>query len=149
MNPHTVKYRPTVQGQGTSTDTSTSDPVVGWVVAVEGPVKGANYTLKWGINSVGRESNDCHVFLQDETISREAYASIFYDHMSNSFYLLPIQNPRLRMVVLTKHPRLDPDPQWKPLLEKIELQPFHMMKIGKTELMFVPFCGEDFKWEDL
>ena len=65
------------------------EPVVGWLVCIEGSSKGKDYHLWAKRNSIGR-SEKSDVCLQDDmTISRENHAWLAYDHRHNTFRIIP------------------------------------------------------------
>ena len=51
------------------------DPVVGWLVCTEGPSRGKSYTIRGGINSIGRSDRMDITITGDRTISAENHAS--------------------------------------------------------------------------
>ena len=53
------------------------DPVVGWLVCVEGPLRGTDWRLHAGYNYIGRETGDIHI-QGDSQISREKHATVSY-----------------------------------------------------------------------
>lgn len=111
------------------------DPVVGWLVCVEGAIKGQDYRIRNGQNFIGRENN-MHICIKgDQTISREKHAAIIFDLKNTRFY---IQNGEGRDLVYLNG---------EPVLTATELHAYDTLEIGKTRLLFVPFCREEFKWE--
>ena len=55
------------------------DPVVGWLLCVDGPEKGRDYRIRSGRNSIGRAENMDICISGDSSISRERHAIIAYD----------------------------------------------------------------------
>lgn len=114
------------------------DPVVGWIVVVDGPGKGYSRPLGSGINSIGR-SPDQQVPLyfgaaSDKEVSRSDHLHVVYDTVHNTFKL---QHGKSRnLSYLNDHP----------VLEITELKPYDRVRIGNTTLVFVPFCGDKFTW---
>jgi hypothetical protein len=121
-----------VRGVGVETD-----PVAGWVVVIKGPGRGNFCPVFVGMNSVGRDA-DQRISLNfgDESISREEHAFITYDEEQRCFYL---QHGGKSNLV-----RLGP----APVLSPTELKPNDLIRIGRTTLLFVPFCGPDFSWTE-
>ena len=113
------------------------EPVVGWLVCVEGEEIGKSYNLKSGKNFIGRTSlvNDI-VIEGDKAVSREKHAIIIYDPKSRRFLAQPGMSSELYYI------NEDVVLQAMPLASKSIIQ------IGNTKLLFVPLCGEDFSWED-
>ena len=112
------------------------DPVVGWLVCVEGPAKGRDYRIRSELNFIGR-SEGSHICIKgDETISREKHAKISFNARKNSFALLQGESTGLVY--------LNDDPVYSPADLKLN----DIIEMGQTKLMFVPLCGEHFQWED-
>ena len=114
------------------------DPVTGWLVVVAGPGKGRSLTLGAGRNEIGRgASANVKLDFGDREVSRDAHAYITYDDEARLWYVQ--QGGGRNLVRLAG----------RPVLEPIPLQAHAEIRIGRTHLVFVPFCGEDFDWEDL
>lgn len=111
------------------------DPVVGWLVCVNGSDQGRDYRIHSGRNFIGRDPKMDISIQGDQTISRERHAIISYDPRANSFRLSPGESHGL---VYHNSEMVDmPTP----------LHPYDLVEVGETTLLFVPFCGEQFKWE--
>jgi hypothetical protein len=114
-----------------------ADPVAGWLVVVKGPGRGGYRPIFVGMNSVGRESNQrISLSFGDDMISREEHAFIAYDEEARRFYLQ--HGGKANLVRLGGRPVLSPT----------ELQPYDLIRIGKTTLRFIPLCGPEFSWGD-
>jgi hypothetical protein len=118
-------------------DSAPIEPVVGWVVVVKGPGRGAYKPVHVGMNSVGRDPSQriCLDF-GDETISREQHAFITYDDELRRYW---VQNGGKSNLV-----RLGDES----LVAPAELKGNDVIRIGKTVLRFYPVCGPDFSWTD-
>ena len=114
-----------------------ADPVAGWLVVVKGPGRGGFRPIYVGMNSIGRETNQrISLSFGDDMISREEHAFIAYDEEARQFYLQ--HGGKANLVRLAGRPVLSPT----------ELQPYDLIRIGKTTLRFIPLCGPDFAWSD-
>jgi len=111
------------------------DPVVGWLVCVDGPDRGRDYRLRSERNSIGRSERMDVCIRGDETISRDNHAGIVFNPRDKSFVLLPGEGRGL--VYLGGEAVYVPTP----------LSPYDAVELGKTRLVFVPFCGERFQWD--
>ncbi|MBF0584812.1 MAG: FHA domain-containing protein [Magnetococcales bacterium] len=113
------------------------DPVVGWLVIMEGPGKGAFRPLGYGMNSIGRsaESRVCLDF-GDEQLSRSNHAVVVYDPRGRKFYVQHGGGINLTYV------------DNAPVMVPIELAAGQDMILGNTRLRFMPFCGAAFDWQD-
>jgi len=116
-------------------DMARIDPVVGWLVSVGGPEKGKDYRIRSENNTIGR-SKDMYICISgDESISRERHTVITFDPTRNAFHLSPGEGRGLVYL------------NGEALLAHKQLKPYDVILLGKTKLVFVPFCGENFKWE--
>ena len=105
------------------------EPVVGWLVCVEGPMRGNDYRLHAGYNYIGRELGDVRIS-GDQQISRQNHAMVAFDDADGIYYAGPSAGRNLLKV------------NGKTVLNAVELN-----LIGTTKLMFVPLCGEHFSWK--
>jgi hypothetical protein len=114
-----------------------ADPVAGWLVVVKGPGRGGFRPIFVGMNSIGRDANQrISLSFGDDMISREEHAFIAYDEETRQFYLQ--HGGKANLVRLAGRPVLSP----------AELQPYDLIRIGKTTLRFIPLCGPEFAWSD-
>lgn len=112
------------------------DPVVGWLVCVNGKEKGRSYMVHSDNNYIGRSEKMDICIRGDETISRENQAVITYDSNDNSYYFSTGDG---RSIVRVNN---------KAIFQTVILKAYDRLMVGKTELLFMPLCGEQFKWED-
>jgi hypothetical protein len=110
------------------------DPVVGWLVCIHGPEKGKDYRIRSENNTIGR-SEDQYISIRDEMISRERHAFITFDPQTNRFYLRPGEARGL----VHRNGNV--------VFQAEELHAYDQILLGQTKLVFVPLCGEHFKWE--
>ena len=111
------------------------DPVVGWLVCVDGKDKGRDYRIHADNNYIGRSERMDICIRGDDTVSRENHAVISYDMRDKIFYFSPGDG---RSIV-----RLND----KALFTTVELKKGDVVEIGSSKLMFVPLCGKEFDWE--
>jgi hypothetical protein len=115
------------------------DPVVAWLVVIGGPGLGAFRPIFEGNNTVGRSTRQrVPIDFGDETISSEEQAYIRYDSVDRRFLLVP--NLAKTNIVAVN--------DTKPTAA-IELNAMDVITMGHTQLVFVPFCGQDFDWAEL
>ena len=110
------------------------EPVVGWLVCVEGPMRGNDYRLHAGYNYIGRELGDVRIS-GDQQISRQNHAMVAFDDADGIYYAGPSAGRNLLKV------------NGKTVLNAVELNRYDIISIGTTKLMFVPLCGEHFSWK--
>ena len=109
-------------------------PVVGWLVCTDGVNKGTDYRLHQGRNFIGRSPEMDVCILGDNTVSRSSHAIVVYDPRSNVYLAQPGSSKELFYV------------NDKLVLNPVELKTMDLLNIGDTKLMFVPLCGEQFRW---
>jgi hypothetical protein len=111
------------------------DPPVAFVVAVEGVHRGEDFKLHAGRNFVGRSADSDVALASDDTVSREGHALISYDVKNNSFLIAPGQGRGI--TYLNDHEVANAE----------ALAAYDTIEVGKSKLVFLPLCGEQFKWE--
>lgn len=110
------------------------NPVVGWLVAVQGPYMGEDFRLKAGENYIGRSSEmDIQLGL-DISVSRYRHGIVVYDAEKKYFYARPGE-ARQHFYV-----------NRQPVVRNIVLQTYDILTLGSTQLMFIGLCGERFNW---
>lgn len=115
------------------------DPVVGWLVVVGGPGLGAYRPIYEGNNTVGRSpSQRIPIDFGDEAISSEEQAYIRYDSADRSFLFVP-NLAKTNVVSLNE----------KRPTSAVPLVAMDVITMGRTQLVFVPFCGPEFDWSEL
>ena len=112
------------------------NPVVGWLVCVEGPAKGNDYKIHTGYNYIGRDTGDIAI-KGDQQISRQNHAMVAYDESDRAYYVGPSAGRNLIKV------------NGKTVLNPVELKSFDKISIGATKLVFVALCGEQFSWSEV
>ena len=110
------------------------DPVVGWLVCIEGPEKGRDFRLWSKINTIGRGDN-MDVVLKDTTISKENHARLAYDPKHNDFRIIPGNS--------VNNIYLNDEPIYVPCVIKA----YDILEMGDSKLIFVPFCCDRFQWD--
>jgi hypothetical protein len=115
------------------------DPVVGWLVVVGGPGIGQYRPIYEGNNTMGRGTgNRIAIDFGDDAISSEEQAYIRYDSAQRSFLFVPNLAKTNVVSINEKRPT-----------GAVELGQMDVITMGRTQLVFVPFCGPDFDWSAL
>lgn len=109
-------------------------PVVGWIVCIEGKMRGKSYNLYSKQNTVGRGVKSDAFIEGDNTISNHQ-ANISYDKRHNAFTLVP--KTETNTMYLND----------EAVYESVRLKAFDLIEMGSSKFIFVPFCGDRFKWE--
>jgi len=111
--------------------------LAGWIVIISEKGKGSVYNITYGMNIIGRaKSNEISIDNNDISISREKHSSIIYDFENNLFFIQHYDGKYLTYL------------NGKMVVGLTQLKAYDKIKIGKTEFIFVPLCGDSFKWED-
>lgn len=128
---------PPSPAQVNASERGIEEAVVGWLVIVDGPGKGADFRIVAGINSVGKGGN-ARISLEfgDKGIEAGAHCRVTFDPRSGGFYLSPGDG---RFICYTNN---------KPVLSALELEPMQDIVLGNTTLRFVPFCSPNFNWAE-
>ena len=122
---------------GYYSNVSGTEPVVGWLVCVKGVDFGRSFSLKAGKNFIGRNPVVNDIVLQgDNSVSREKHAIVVYDPKSGAFIVQPGMSSELFYV------------NDKVILQASVIKARDIISVGNTKLMFAPFCGSDFSWDD-
>ena len=115
-----------------------ADYVTGWLVVIDGPGKGQSRPIRAGINSVGRAPDQAIPLYfgakSDGEISRRDHARIVYDARGNHFKL--VHGASRNLTYLND----------EAVLEITDLKAYDRIVIGKTTLLFLPLCGNIFRW---
>jgi hypothetical protein len=115
------------------------DPVVGWLVVVGGSGIGQFRPIFEGNNSMGRSANNrIAIDFGDDAISSDEQAYIRYDSADRSFLFVPNLAKTNVVSVNDKRPT-----------GAVELSQMDVITMGRTQLVFVPFCGPEFDWSAL
>lgn len=114
-----------------------TEPVVGWLVCVEGKLLGKAFELKNGKNFIGRSPQMDVILEGDANVSRDRHAIVTYEPKGRMFFAQPGESRELFYV------------NDQVVLMNVVLNDRDIISVGKTQLMFVPLCGPDFSWDDL
>lgn len=111
------------------------EPVVGWLVCIEGEYYGESFNLKMGRNFIGRAQSMDIVLAKDNSVSRDKHAIVLYEPKKREFLAQPGDSRSLfylndEVVLMTE-----------------KLKKGDVLTLGNTKLMFIPCCGPDFAWE--
>lgn len=112
------------------------EPVVGWLVCIEGVDKGKDYRIWAKNNTIGRSEKMDICIKGDTTISRENHARLAYDEKHNNFHLIPAES--------TNNIYLNDEPIYIPT----KLGSYDVIEFGESKFLFVPFCNERFTWQN-
>jgi hypothetical protein len=116
-----------------------ADPVVGWLVIIGGPGLGSFRPIFEGNNTIGRNASQrIPVDFGDDAISAEEQAFLRYDSADRQFLLVP-NLAKTNVIAVNES---------KPTAA-VKLAAMDVITMGRTQLVFVPFCGSEFDWSEL
>lgn len=110
---------------------------VGWLLCTQGSMLGESFPIREGVNRIGRSTAMDIILLYENSVSREDHAVIRYDSKKRS-YTLETENPECFIAV-----------NHKKIKKTAKLSDRDEITIGKCTLTFVPFCNQDFDWNDM
>lgn len=113
-----------------------SAPVCGWIVCISGPRQGKDYKIRSGKNFIGRADDMDIQILGDNKISRRNHGVIVFDPKKKETVLLPGDSNGIVY--------LNDTAVYTPTV----LSTYDVIEMGDSKFAFVPFCGEQFMWEE-
>ncbi len=111
-----------------------SSPVVGWLVAIAGPHTGKDFRLCSGRNYIGRGADMDIVLADDPMVSRQKHAIVVFDPVSQRTLCQAGESRELFYR------------NGEVVTDTVTLTRGDIITIGKTQLMFVSFCGDLHTW---
>jgi hypothetical protein len=121
---------------GAGLKTLKTEPVVGWLVCLEGPDRGKDYRLHNEKNYIGRAPDNDVIIESDNTVSRERHGLVIFDPKKHTFWALP--GDAAGLVYLNGEIVNSPT----------EMKGDDVMELGKTKLVLIAFCGGKYHWEE-
>ncbi len=110
-------------------------PVVGWLVCTQGPCTGTDYRLHANYNRIGR-SPALDVSIDDPKFSKSSVAWVGYFQETNVFFVGAESSTNVLYV----------NNMPLPAGQSRECAPWDRIRMGDTELLFMPLCGDKFVW---
>ncbi len=110
------------------------DPVVGWLVCVDGSERGRDYPIRGENNFIGRSEKMDICIGGDDGISRENHAVISFDLRTSLFKLS--RGDARGMVYLNGEAVYSP----------VDLSAHDQIQLGNSQFRFIPLCGDQFQW---
>ena len=112
-----------------------TQPVVGWLVGVQGDCLGQSFQLREGKNFIGRADNMDVVIRGDLAVARNRHACVIFEPRAGVFYAQPGESHELFYL------------NDNVVLNSEILKSHDMITLGETSLIFIPLCGPDFSWD--
>ena len=89
-----------------------------------------------GQNSLGRSAGNNIMLPRENSVSREKHAFITFDPQNMDFYIQKGESSGLTYL------------DGKLIMSFEKMEAYSKITMGTSEFVFVPFCGERFKWSD-
>lgn len=112
-----------------------TQPVVGWLVGIQGECMGQSFQLREGKNFVGRAEDMDVVIRGDLAVARHRHACVIFEPRAGIFYAQPGESHELFYL------------NDNVVLNSEILKSHDVITLGETSLMFIPLCGPDFSWD--
>lgn len=112
------------------------EPVVGYLIAIEGAYFGEGFKLKTGRNFIGRSPEMDIQLSFDLSVSRRKHAIIIYEPKTRLFIAQPGESRELFYL------------NDEVVLNNVTMKAYDILTIGETKLLLLPLCGEKFTWDD-
>lgn len=113
-----------------------SEPVVGWLVCIEGAHIGTSFCIAAGKNSIGRSAANNIILGSDNAVSRDKHAILVYEPKKRNFYIQPGDSSGLTYL------------NDEYITESKKLTDRDIIEVGNSKLLFIPLCDEKFSWEN-
>ena len=110
--------------------------VVGWLVCLNGKYKGRSFECKEGRNRIGSRLEYEISLTWMETMTVDVQAYLIYEPKRAVFYL---ENGNGNELVYLND---------ELLFSHSQINAYDKIQVGKVEFIFIPLCGEKFKWAD-
>lgn len=113
-----------------------AEPVVGWLVCIEGEHYGKSFPLKSGRNFIGRNADMDVSLAGDMSVSRERHAVVIYEPKAKCF--IAQAGDARELFYLNENV----------VLNNEMMKNYDVLSVGNEKLLFVGLCGPQFCWED-
>ena len=124
-----------IMGGNAVQDVGGWNPVLGWLVCIQGKKIGKDFKLTQTVNYIGRAASNDICLDFDEEISRDSTVTITYDKQHRVFRLNVEQSQNSVFV------------NGIPVLAELYLRDKDVISMGNTRLKLVCFCDVSFSWE--
>ncbi len=111
------------------------EPVVGWLVAIDGEHMGEDFRLTSGRNFIGRSTSMNVALTKDKSVSRDKHAIVLYEPKSHIFIVQPGESRELCYL------------NGNVVLAAQEMKRNDVLMVGDSKLMLFPCCDATFNWD--
>lgn len=123
-----------ITAQNDAREHESTVPVAALLICISGAGRGKEYHVRSQMNYIGRAETMDICITDDDSVSADRAAVIAYDHQKRVF----------SFGVGTSHNIIRVNGNM--IVSTERLKPYDRLTIGRTELLFVPICGEWFDW---
>jgi len=109
------------------------NPVTGWIVCVEGTVRGKSYEIHLNRNFIGRDKLMDITIPDDLQICRENHLSITYDLKSDRFFA---KGEKGSLII-----------NGKAVSGATEIFENDTLEFGQSKYVFIPYCSKERNWK--
>ena len=113
-----------------------AEPIVGWLVCVQGAHLFESFSLYAEKNTIGRDFGNMIVIEKDQNISRNKHAVITYEPKKRQFFISSGDGNGLTYI------------NNKMVSGLHKMKQFDIIEMGRSRFIFIPLCGKHFSWED-
>lgn len=113
------------------------EPVVGWLVGIEGEHMGEDFRLTSGKNFIGRSSSMDVSLTKDKSVSRDKHAIVLYEPKTHMFLVSPGESRELCYL------------NGSVVLAAQEMKRNDVLTVGDSRLMLFPCCDAAFNWDSI
>lgn len=112
------------------------EPVVGWIICVEGEYMGESFNLKSGRNNIGRSLAMDIALAKEKSVSRERHAAITFEPNHKKFYIQGGESSGLTYV------------NDELIMMFTELKDYDIITLGQSKFVFLRLCNDKFSWDN-
>lgn len=112
------------------------EPVVGWIICVEGEYMGESFNLKSGRNNIGRSLAMDIALAKEKSVSRERHAAITFEPNHKKFYIQGGESSGLTYV------------NDELVMMFTELKDYDVITLGQSKFVFLRLCNDKFSWDN-
>lgn len=118
----------------TEETTALQRKTIGWLVCIEGNMRGESFPIYDQKNYIGRGSHMNICLSKEPTVSRENHACIVYEKDTKALLIKPCNTKNI--ILLNDALLTDTQP----------LQNRNLIQLGDCVLLFVALCDDNFSW---
>lgn len=111
-----------------------ADRVCAFLVCVNGRNKGRSYRVRQGVNTIGGTPSHDICLAGEPHTPKTRFCSIVYDIHDHIAYVAPGNTNEIAYLNANA------------IIQKTPVEPYDIICFVEMELMYIPFCCEEFEW---